>query len=46
MFHKRSSDWFLTEGNEVMSWLGKFGAYSVADEEAFKRELRDMFGNS
>jgi len=41
---QRTKTWFQTENREIMSFLGQEGAYSVRDEEEFRKELLALFG--
>lgn len=40
----RTRTWFRREDTAIMQWLRIEGSYHIEDEEAFRREVLEMFG--
>ena len=40
LLKKRTTDWFLRQDTEIMSWLGETGSYMTEDKEKFQAELK------
>jgi hypothetical protein len=40
---RRTKDWVADTGNDIMSWLGKPGAYLASEEQSFRDEMLRVF---
>ena len=40
----RTRTWFRREDTAIMQWLGMEGSYYIEDEDAFRREVLEVFG--